>query len=178
MRLNLIGCAPDDVDTAAISFPSRKAGAEMLVGVGDAAIMLFLVFVLGSVGRWVAAQPEVFDELITLFVVGERFECGDLFGRDDVDHVLFQPLLVGAAQLLFQSFGVLFLLLLGQRTLQGIGLITSLRRGCACRIRASAGGRGSCRCRGSRAGRGRTGSGLTGRLAGALIGSRRVLRCR
>ena len=43
----------------------------MLVGVCDAAVMLFLKFVLLGVGRGIAAQPELLDELLPL-IVGVR----------------------------------------------------------------------------------------------------------
>ena len=91
-----IGRAPHDVDAAAIGPPARHAGGEMLVGVGDAAVVFFLVFVLRRVGRGIAAQPELLDELVALFVVGELLKGRHFFRSDDVSDVLVQPLLVGA----------------------------------------------------------------------------------
>ena len=43
----------------------------MLVGIGDAAVVLFFEFVLFGIGRGVAAQPELLDELLALFVGSE-----------------------------------------------------------------------------------------------------------
>ena len=40
----------------------------MLIRVGDAAIMLFLELVFFRVRRGVAAQPELLDELLALFI--------------------------------------------------------------------------------------------------------------
>ena len=71
MDFDLISRAPHDVDASAIGLPARNAGGEVLVGIGDAAVVLFLVFVLRSVGRRVAAQPELLDELVALLVVGK-----------------------------------------------------------------------------------------------------------
>ena len=92
----------------------------MFVGVRDAAVMLFLVLVLDGVGRGIATEPELFDELISLFVVGELLKRRKLFRRDDPAHVFVQPLLVGRAQFLLECLGVGFLLLFGQRSLERI----------------------------------------------------------
>ena len=64
MRFDFVGRAEGDVDAAAIGLPSGDTGGVPLVGVGDAAVVLFLVLVLGGVGRRVAAQPELLDELL------------------------------------------------------------------------------------------------------------------
>ena len=88
---------------------------KVLVRVGDAAIVLFLEFVLWRVRSGIATQPELLDELVTLFVVGQLLERRELFRRDDLAHVFVQPLLVGGAQLLLERLGV-FLLLLALRS--------------------------------------------------------------
>ena len=40
----------------------------MIVGVSDAAVMLFLVFVLFGIRSGIAPQPELLDELLPLLV--------------------------------------------------------------------------------------------------------------
>ena len=107
MRVDLVGLAVNDVDAAAIGSPAGHARREMLFGVGNALVVLFLIFVLFGVGRGVAALPEGFDEVVALLVVGELLESRALFVGDDVDYVLFQPLLVGLAQFLFQATRIL-----------------------------------------------------------------------
>ena len=97
MRINLIRLAIDDVDAAAIGSPAGNARREVLVGVSDALVVLFLVFVLFGVRRGVAALPEGFNEVVALLVVGELLEGRALFVGDDPDDVLFQPLLISFA---------------------------------------------------------------------------------
>ena len=72
----------------------------MLVGVGDAPVVLFLELVLDGIGRGVAAQPELLDELLALFVGLQALEGCLLLVGDDVGDVLVQPLLPGGLQLL------------------------------------------------------------------------------
>ena len=120
MGIDLVGRPEHDINASAISHPSGLTGGEMFVGVRDAAVMLFLVLVLDGVGRGIATEPELFDELISLFVVGELLKRRKLFRRDDPAHVFVQPLLVGRAQFLLECLGVGFLLLFGQRSLERI----------------------------------------------------------
>ncbi len=87
----------------------------MLVGVGDALVVLFLIFVLFGVRSGVAALPEGFDEVVALFVVRELLEGGALFVGDDVDDVFVQPLLVGLADFLLEGALVLLALLLARQ---------------------------------------------------------------
>ena len=68
MRFDFVGRAVRDVDAAAIGLPAGDAGSVMLVGVSDAAVVLFLELVLYGVGSGIAAQPELLDELLALFV--------------------------------------------------------------------------------------------------------------
>ena len=52
MRLDFVRRAEHDVDAAAVGLPARNAGGEMLVGVGDAPVVLFLEFVLYRCPAW------------------------------------------------------------------------------------------------------------------------------
>ena len=88
MRLDLVRRTVDDVNAAAIGFPSGNAGREVFVRIRDAAIVLFFEFVFDGVGRGIAARPERFDELVALFVVRELLECSPLFVGDDPADVL------------------------------------------------------------------------------------------
>jgi len=77
--------------------------------------VFFFELVLDRVRRGVAPQPELFDELLALFVRLQPFERRPLLIGNDVSDVLVQPLLVRSFQL-FAERGFLFLLfLLGQR---------------------------------------------------------------
>src|SRR3954463_8340265 len=94
MRFDFIGLAEHDVDTAAIGLPSRYSGGKVLVGVGDALVVLFFVFVLFGVGRGIATLPECFNEVVAFLIVGELLEGGTLFVSDDVGHVFVEPLAI------------------------------------------------------------------------------------
>ncbi len=73
---------------AAIGLPAGLAGGVVLVGVGDAPVVLFAKFVVGRVGIRIAAQPELLDERIALFVVAQVSKGFALIVRDDVGDVL------------------------------------------------------------------------------------------
>ena len=72
----------------------------MLVGVGDAAVMLFLEIVFREVGVTAAPEPELLDKLLALFVGIQLKESVALVRRDDVRDVFGEPLPVRAVQLL------------------------------------------------------------------------------
>ena len=99
----------------------------MLVGVGNAPVMLFLVFVLFGVWSRVAALPESFNKVVALFVVGKLFKGRTFFVADDPDYVLIKPFLVRFAELDVQRSFLGFLLLLIRLAFEGIDLIRGLR---------------------------------------------------
>ncbi len=70
--IDRVGLAEGDVDVAAVGLPAGLAGGKVLVGVGDAPVMLFAELVLRRVGIGIAPQPELLDEGVALFVVAER----------------------------------------------------------------------------------------------------------
>src|SRR5882762_2807223 len=80
----------------------------MLVGVGNAALVLFLELILRQIGVAAAPQPELFDELLALFVGIQLKESVALIRRDDIGDVLAKPLPVGAVQLLEGPLHLLF----------------------------------------------------------------------
>ncbi len=98
-----IGLAEGDIHVAAIRLPARLAGGEMLVGVGDAAIMLFAKLVFRGVGIGIAAQPELLDEGFSFLIVAQVLERPPFIIADDVAHILFKPGLVGPLQLVSES---------------------------------------------------------------------------
>src|ERR1035441_7708820 len=49
VRFLLIGRSVGDVNAPAIRLPARDAGSEILVGVGDAPVVLFIQFVLHEI---------------------------------------------------------------------------------------------------------------------------------
>src|SRR5262249_9119079 len=85
----------DDVDAAAVGAPSRNARGEMLVGVGDAAVVFFLELVFDGIGSGIAPQPELLDELLAFFIVLQAAESRPFFISDDQCNVLAGPLIVG-----------------------------------------------------------------------------------
>ena len=132
MRFDLVGRSPDDVDPAAICLPSGYSRSEMLVRVGDPAVMFLFEFVLRRVGRRIATQPELLDELLAFLVGLQAQERGPFVGRDDVDHVLVQPLLVRSRELFLELVQalllliLLLLLLLGELLLLSVGWLELL----------------------------------------------------
>ena len=102
VRVDRVRLAEGDIDVAAIRLPARLAGGKVLVGIGDAPVVLFAEFVLRRIRIGVAAQPELLDEGVPLLVVAQVLEGLALFVGDDPGHVLVQPGLVGALQLLPQ----------------------------------------------------------------------------
>src|SRR5664279_5926658 len=69
MRVNLVGWTPHNVNAPTVGSRPWDSRRKMFVGVGDAAVVLFLEFVLRRVRSRIAAQPELFDKLVTLLVV-------------------------------------------------------------------------------------------------------------
>src|SRR5579871_6809999 len=110
MLVALVRRPERDVDAAAVGLPSRNSRSEMLVRVGDAAVVLFLELVFQRVGCRIAPQPELFDELLALFVRLKTLERGALLIGDDVEHILAQPLPVRSLEI-FAEFLFFFLLL-------------------------------------------------------------------
>ena len=121
--IDRVGRAEGDVDVAAVGLPAGLAGGEVLVRVGDAAVVLFAEFVLRGVRIRIAAQPEILDEGVPLLVVRERLEGLALFVGNNVGHVLVQPGLVGALQLLFDGPLGGELLLVGTFALEGVNFL-------------------------------------------------------
>ena len=97
VRIDFVGRAPEDIDVAAIGFPAGDAGGVAVVGVGDAAVVLFARIVFGGVGSGIAAGPEILNERIALFVGGEEVEGVAFFVGDDVDHFFGEPGILGSA---------------------------------------------------------------------------------
>ena len=109
-------------------FQPGFAGRIVVVGILDAPIVLFAELVVGRVGIGIAAQPELLDERFALLVVAQVLECFPLFVRDDVGHILIQPGLVGALQLLPDFLLGLELLLVGALALERVGFLILSRR--------------------------------------------------
>ena len=111
VRFDLIRLSPNDVDASPIGAPAGNTGSEPLVGVCDAAIMLFLELIFDRVRSGVAALPEGLNELLALFVRLQLQERGALFIADDVGDFFLQPLLVGGIEFLLELFQVFRLVL-------------------------------------------------------------------
>src|SRR5947208_4034684 len=110
MRLDFVGLSIKDIDASAIRFPTWLSRGETLVRVGNTAVMFFLEFVLDGIRRRITPEPELLDELLTLFI---RFQCLErrfLLVGDDVRDIFIQPLPQGAVPNLLLT-GLLVLLL-------------------------------------------------------------------
>ena len=128
VRLNFVRPTPHDVHAATIGFPARDARSKMFVRVSNPAVMLFLEIVVREVGIAAAAQPELLDKLLALFVGLQLQEGIALFGSNDVHHVFVEPLLVGAIEFLqgalHLALGVFIQLF---RSRQGVWILWVLR---------------------------------------------------
>jgi len=91
----------------------------MFVGVGDAAVVLFLEGVDGGVGIWIVPVENYFDELLAFFVGAETLEGGTFFGGDDVDQVFVDDVLEAIAEFVFAFLELFFVLFFGLRFLRG-----------------------------------------------------------
>ncbi len=120
MRVDAVRFAVSDIHVTAIGLPSRLASSEMLVRIGDAAIVLFAELILRRVGIRIAAQPEVLNKGFPLFIVRQAFERLHLLIGDDPAHVLVEPLLIGAFQLLLQFLLLLEFLFIAKRPVERV----------------------------------------------------------
>src|SRR6266550_2697529 len=86
MAFGLVRFAPGDINAAAVSLPAGNTRCVMLVGIGDALVVLLTKLVFISIRIGIATAPELFDETFALVV------------SDDVRDVLVQPILVSLFQ--------------------------------------------------------------------------------
>ena len=93
VALDLPLLAEKDVVAAAVGAPALPEGLPpvILIGVVDAAIVLYLVLVLRRRGIRVALAPEGLDEAVALLHRPEIEEHVALAVGDDVEHVALQP---------------------------------------------------------------------------------------
>ena len=129
MRVNRVRRSPHNVDAPAIRLPARLASRKMLVGIGDAPVVLFAKLVFRGIGIGVAAQPEVLNKRFALLVVAQAHERLALFVGNDVGHFLVQPGLIGPLQLLPQSLLRLVPLLVAELAIERIGLLILILAG-------------------------------------------------
>ena len=85
----------------------------MLVGVGNAPVVLFLERILRRILIRIPPLPEILDERFPLFVGGEVNEGATFFGGDNVNDVFVEPLLVSGIQLVIEVFVLLLALFPG-----------------------------------------------------------------
>ena len=126
MGINGIRLAVHDVHATAVGAPSRNARGKMLVGVGDAPVVLFLEFVFFRVRSGIAPLPEVLDELVALRIGGQLLEGRHLFIGDDPAHVLIEPALVILGFFFQCGFALLFF---GDGALERVLRLVLLRLG-------------------------------------------------
>ncbi len=100
--VDFVGRTEYYVYPSAIGLPPGGSPGEMLVGVSDTPVVLFLVLVFDAVGRGIAPQPELLDKLFALVVGVQTFEGAALLLSDDVDDVFVKPLLLRGIQFLLE----------------------------------------------------------------------------
>ncbi len=99
-----VGLAVNNVDSSAVRHPTGIAAGEVLVGIGDPAIVLLFELVFRGPRVRVPAGPELLDELLFLLRRGKLFEDRFFVVRDDVDNVLFQPFLEIILSFILRAF--------------------------------------------------------------------------
>ncbi len=83
--------------------------------------MLFTEFVFDGVRGGVAAEPEVLDELLALFIGLQTHEGGAFLIGDDVGDVLIQPMAIGRGKLFAELLFLGLALLIGHGPGSGLG---------------------------------------------------------
>jgi len=93
-NFDLVGRPEHDIGSAAVGLPAGHCLRKVDVCVCNASIMLDLEFVYKSARHWIAALPELFYELVAVFVLRQTKEGGSLFIGDNPAYILIQPPLV------------------------------------------------------------------------------------
>src|SRR6516225_1012483 len=91
MRFNFVRRSPQNVYVTAIRLPAGHAGSEMLVGISEPSIVLFLVGIIRRFGFRIAPTPENFNESLPLFIGGELEKSSALVLGNNVRYFIAQP---------------------------------------------------------------------------------------
>jgi hypothetical protein len=97
------GFAKNDINPSPIGFPARlgDSSPEMMIGIIDATIMLFLEFIFWRSRRWISVFPECFYENIS-FSICLKLEKNLFLQRgDNIAYLLFQPFFKSGRNLAF-----------------------------------------------------------------------------
>ena len=111
----------------AIGLPAGLPSGEVLVCVGNPAIMLFPEFIFGRIRTGIPALPECLDKRIAFFVVAQVLEGREFLVRDDPADIFIHPLLVRAVKLVLQVFILLKTLFIRERALQRVNALLTSR---------------------------------------------------
>src|SRR5262249_48962322 len=99
------------IDTATVCFPTRDTGSIVFVGISDTTIIFVAILIFRCIGIGVAAQPELFDKLLSLFIGLELLESITLFFGDNVSNIIIHPTLIslgGIFRFMLFLFALLF----------------------------------------------------------------------
>src|SRR5437867_5676220 len=92
-RLDRVGLAVDDVDSSPVGHPPGIAAGEVLVGVCNTAIVFLSELVCCGARIGIPAEPKLLDELLFFLRSGKLLENRLFIVGNNVNNILFQPLL-------------------------------------------------------------------------------------
>jgi hypothetical protein len=82
------------VGSSSIRFPSRHAGSEVAIGIGQSAVMLFFEFICRRSRVWIAALPEGHDRVVPLLVSRKLLEVCPLLVGNNPRNIFREPFFV------------------------------------------------------------------------------------
>src|SRR5262249_41496507 len=99
MGFDFVRRAPKNIDVAAVGAPARYARREVLVRVGDPAVVFFFKAILIGFGIGIPEIKQGLDELVALFVGTKAQKSLAFLLCDDVDEVFVEYTPVGGTYL-------------------------------------------------------------------------------
>ena len=86
--------AVGNVNPSSVGCPSVDSRFEMIVGVGNAPVVLFLEFVKSCARVGVAPTPELFDKIFLFLGAGKLFKNRFLLSANNVNDMFIEPFLI------------------------------------------------------------------------------------
>src|SRR5216684_2117320 len=92
VRFNFVRRAEGDVHTPAIGLPSWNIRPESLISEYDPAVVLLLEIIVQRFSVIGSPKPELIDKLLPFPITCEVQKSASLFRRNEVNHILRQPI--------------------------------------------------------------------------------------